>query len=427
MNTVTSTKSMTKKFVLVFLVTFSSITYLVPYMCYDFYNQFLSAYHVTDGQFGFLLTAFGIAAVPSYFFGGWISDIFDPKKLLVLACILTGLVSMAVAVCSSYPALVVLFFLFGITGLAMNWSPYLKIIKMLGQDDEQGRLFAATDVAYAAFSLILEYVVLAIVTYLTKDDPNGFKVAYVIYGGLSIVIGIMIYFVLPKMEYEKESKGLKEDMKLMGHAAKLPVTWYLAIFTLGYFLIRSVIPYVNPYLTDAYGESVVTAQVFTTTARMVVLTIFSPVGGYLRDRMGPSASKLIYYFASLCILFSVVLMFVPMGHKYAIMLMVVAVLVLIFNGCMSNFLYTMVTTASVPLLYVGSVYGIASAVGYSSDIWLYTLCGNWIDKMGNDGYRMIWMVGAIGGVMMLLMGIVLQKKYGKVENEAAFGEKEDCK
>ena len=92
--------------------------------------------------------------------------------------------------------------------------------------------------------------------------------------------------------------------------------------------------------------------------------------------------------------------------------MAVAVLVLICNAMMSNFLYTLVTTAAVPVLYVGSVYGIASAIGYSSDLWLYTVCGSWLDSMGNDGYRYIWLVGAIGGLMMLAMGIAVAKKYG---------------
>lgn len=404
---------MTKKFFLVFIVTFSSITYLIPYMAYDFYNQFLEAYHVSDGQMGWLLTAFGASAVPSYFIGGWIADIFNPKKLLVLSCISTGLVSFAVSFCSSFPALAFLFFLFGVTGLMLNWSAYLKIVKMLGEDDEQGRLFASTDISYAIFSLILEYIVLAIVTYIVE-----FRIAYLIYGSLSIVIGIVIWYMLPAMTYEKEGKGLREDLRLMGHAFKLPVTWYLGIFTLGYFLIRSVIPYVNPYLTDAYEQSIVGAQVFTTTARTLSLMIFSPIGGMLRDRMGPSSSRLIQYFSLGCIAFSLVLSAIPQGKRFAIWIMIVAVLVLVFNSLMSNFLYTMVTNASVPILYVGTVYGVASAIGYSSDLWLYTLCGTWLDNMGNGGYRLIWLVGAFGGLMMFAMGRVLTKKYGAAEAKA---------
>lgn len=410
---ITATKTMYKKFLLVTLVTFSSIVSLIPYIAYDYYNQFLTTYNITDGQLGWLLTAFGAAAIPGYFFGGWIADIFDAKKLVVIACISTALVGIGVAFSTSFIMLVILFFLFGITGVVLYWSAYLKVVKMLGSDDEQGRLFAVTDIAYAIFGLILQYTVIAITSYYLADNPMGFRYAYLIYGGLSIAIGIAIWFLLPNVEYKKEIEGgLKENVKLMGYAMKVPITWYLGIFTLGYFLIRSLIPYVNPYLTDVYGDSVEHAQAFTATIRSGALLIFSPIGGMLRDRMGAKSSRIITYFSLGCIGFSLLITTIPQMQKYAIWVMVVATLVLICNGMLSNFLYTLVTNAGVPLLYVGSVYGIASAIGYSSDLWLYTLCGGWLDKMGNAGYTPIWILSAVGGLMMLVMGIVITKKYG---------------
>ena len=42
---------------------------------------------------------------------------------------------------------------------------------------------------------------------------------------------------------------------------------------------------------------------------------------------------------------------------------------------------------------------------------LGTVCGSWLDAMGNEGYRYIWLLGAVGGLMMLLMGIAISKKY----------------
>ena len=159
-----------KKLGLVVIVTFSSIVLLIPYLAYDFYNQFLNTYGVTDTQMGWLLTIYGASAVPSYFIGGWVADIFNPKKLVIASCALTGLVAFGVAVSSSFTMLAILFFLFGITAITLNWSAYLKIIKMLGDEDEQGRLFAMSDIAYAALSLGLQYIVLAIITWADRKS-----------------------------------------------------------------------------------------------------------------------------------------------------------------------------------------------------------------------------------------------------------------
>lgn len=69
-----------KKLVLVIIDTFSSIVLLIPYLAYDFYNQFLNTYGVTDTQMGWLLTAYAASAVPSYFIGGWIAGYFQSEK-----------------------------------------------------------------------------------------------------------------------------------------------------------------------------------------------------------------------------------------------------------------------------------------------------------------------------------------------------------
>lgn len=81
--------------------------------------------------------------------------------------------------------LALLFFCFGITAITLNWSAYLKIIKMLGNDDEQGRLFAMSDIAYAILSLGLQYIVLAIITYALRIIQTALRQLY-IYRWLSI-------------------------------------------------------------------------------------------------------------------------------------------------------------------------------------------------------------------------------------------------
>lgn len=106
------------------------------------------------------------------------------------------------------------------------------------------------------------------------------------------------------------------------------------------------------------------------------------------------------------------MMYIPHGRQYAAWIMVAAVLLLACNGMMSNFLYTLVTTANVPIVYVGSVYGIASAIGYSSDLYLFAICGNWLDSMGNEGYKYIWLIGALGGLLMFAMGMAVKRRYG---------------
>ena len=278
-----------RKYLMVLVLTFSCITYLTPYMCYDFYNQFLEAYHLTDGQMGTLMTFFGMTAMPGYLFGGWLADKFNPKKMVVLSCFSTALVSVAVAFTSNFTVLIILYFCYGITGITMNWGAYLKLVRMMGEDDEQGRLFASSDIAYSLFTLFLTYCVLAATMTLLDNTSMGFKGALFIYAALTVIIGIGINILIPSKSKEElgkiDSSEDRINFKLLGKVITTPFTWYLGLFTLGYFIFRSTITYINPYLTDVYGVSIAFATAFAATVRLGMLMIMSPVGGYIRDKV----------------------------------------------------------------------------------------------------------------------------------------------
>ena len=407
-----------KKYLMVLVLTFSCITYLTPYMCYDFYNQFLDAYHLTDGQMGTLMTFFGLTAMPGYLFGGWLADKFNPKKMVVWSCFLTALVSVAVAFTSNFTVLIILYFCYGITGITMNWGAYLKIVRMLGEDDEQGRLFASTDIAYSLFTLFLTYCVLALTMTLLDKTSMGFKGALLIYAVLTVIIGIGINILIPNKSKEEldriDSSEDRINFKLLGKVLLMPFTWYLGLFTLGYYIFRSTITYINPYLTDAFGVSVAFATAFAATVRLGMLMIMSPTGGFIRDRiLGGRATPIALIGGTGAMIFAIVMSFIPQtaGLSYAVM--GVAALIMMFACFTSTCLYTPVAEGRIPIAMTGTVMGVASAIGYSSDIWLYKLCGNWLDKLGNAGYTNIWYFTACGGVMMIVMALQLNRHYRK--------------
>jgi MFS family permease len=411
-----------KKYLMVLVLTFSCITYLTPYMCYDFYNQFLAAYNLTDGQMGTLMTFFGMTALPGYLFGGWLADRFNPKNMVVWSCFLTALVSVAVAFTSSFPLLVFLYFCYGITGITMNWGAYLKIVRMLGEDDEQGRLFASSDIAYSLFTLFLTYCVLALTMTVLDHTSFGFKGALFIYAALTVIIGIAIKILIPSKSKEELAKiDSSEDrinFKLLGKVLLMPFTWYLGLFTLGYFIFRSTITYINPYLTDSFGVSIAFATAFASTIRLGMLMIMSPTGGYIRDKvLGGRATPVALIGASGAMIFAIVLALIPQTAGLGVAVMCVAALVMMFTCFTSTCLYTPVAEGKIPIAMTGTVMGVASAIGYSSDIWLYNLCGSWLDKYGNGGYTNIWYFTACGGILMITMALLLNRHYKRVRKQ----------
>ena len=408
--------SMIYKYIMILIATCTTVVYFIPYACYDFYNHFLETYNITDGQAGELLSFFGITAVIGYFIGGWIADRFNPKSLVVMSAVLTAAAGTVVAFSSSFTVLKIMYFIFGITSTCMHWSAFLKLIKNIGSDEEQGRLFGFYNFAFGLIGVACTYLILGMMeTALAKYEFRGGMMIYCV---ISIIFGILTWIFVPYDEEKaksRESADDKIDLKLVGKVLKMPITWYLGLFTLGYFLIRSTIPYLNPYMTDAFGISVGVAALLTNTLRSGMNLVSGPIGGFFIDKL-KSSTKVVMAGSLGTLVFTVVLMMVPQQHNMITQLMVTCVILLLFSYVNSTALYTPVTEAKVPFRYVGTVLGVASAIGYSSDIWLYNVCGSWLDAFGNAGYKYIWMLQGGGAVMMMITGLLMAGLYRKAQN-----------
>lgn len=81
-------------------------------------------------------------------------------------------------------------------------------------------------------------------------------------------------------------------------------------------------------------------------------------------------------------------------------------------GTSRSGMYTPIPEAKMPMNITGTAMGICSAIGYSSDLWLYTLCGNWLDKYGSAGYNYIWIL-TIGAMILVIFCSFLLHIYEK--------------
>ncbi|MEA4846765.1 MAG: hypothetical protein VB106_05955 [Clostridiaceae bacterium] len=106
----------------------------------------------------------------------------------------------------------------------------------------------------------------------------------------------------------------------------------------------------------------------------------------------------------------------PSAYTFAV------IIILLFIVIMSSGragLYTPIPEADIPLEMTGTAMGIASAVGYSTDLWLYTLCGNWLDKYGAAGYQYILGLFIAGMCIVIVSAVLLQVYLNKQKSASA--------
>ena len=67
------------------------VIFKIAYLRDVFYVPMRGAFHATDTQLGWMMTAFAVTQFISYLPGGWITDIVPVKILVPISLILTGL------------------------------------------------------------------------------------------------------------------------------------------------------------------------------------------------------------------------------------------------------------------------------------------------------------------------------------------------
>lgn len=138
--------------------------------------------------------------------------------------------------------------------------------------------------------------------------------------------------------------------------------------------------------------------------------LLATAGGLLLDKL--KTPKTMSLFSAGMILMLVVIVFMPQNAIFAIGAFIICVLFSSIMGASRSGLYTPIPEAKMPMSITGTAIGICSAIGYSSDLWLYTLCGKWLDSFGNAGYRYIWIL-TMGSVAMVIVCCILLHIYEK--------------
>lgn len=107
----------------------------------QFYEPLRQAWGFTNTEFGLLTTAYGVAAMLSYFPGGWFADRFSARKLLTISFVLTGLGGLYYATYPPLPMAIALHFFWGVTTVLPYWAALIKATRLQGSATEQGRFF----------------------------------------------------------------------------------------------------------------------------------------------------------------------------------------------------------------------------------------------------------------------------------------------
>lgn len=402
-----------KRNFLVFLISIMvQLIYIVPYIRFYFYDQYIEAYGLTNLQLGNLGSIYGLVALFSYFIGGFFADRYSIRSLMTISFVISGGLALWEAMYPSYTMLVVIYAIFAFVNAATMWPAYIKFLRNLGTEEEQGRLFGISEALRGALGCTAGLGLLAVVTQF-MDIRVGVQTIIIALGISYFVFALLSFFFLPKMTKEKEgqetekNKNFHSTFQNFVTTIKLPATWILCAFMFAcYCTFMAGVNYLGTYTTQILGVSAELSSGLAIIRNYGILVLAGILGGILADKSKSRMFFIIYLLIGV-IVFSIIM---PLSSTMVTLCLVLSMILPLFYYGIKAVYFSVFGDGGIPLELTGMASGIISFVAFTPDAFMTTLMGSWLDKDPVWGFNMIfgWMV--IWAIIAIVFGFIIYKR-----------------
>lgn len=380
-----------------------------------FYVQLQEFMGLSHTQIGFIYTVAGWLSTFGFLAATYITDRFSKKKMIPFALIANGLTGFALAAFPPYPVLLLIFCFFAVFADMLFWPTMLKTIRLLGAEDEQGRMFGFLETGRGLIDTIVNFSALGIFV-LLGSNAFGFKCAIAFFGMLTIVIGIACYFLLEDDEISKlENPHEKNKAALAGMKSvfKNKDIWIVAINVCMVYSVYAGIKYFIPFLKEIYAMPMALVSTYGIINSYGLKMLGGPIGGFISDKVTKSAAK----FIRIMFIISAVSLigFIMLPHDTLSIYVAVACALLIssFMFCMRAVFFAPMSEVKIPREITGSAMSLGAFIGYLPGAFIHMIYAPMLDNHpGITGYKMLF--ATMGGIA--IAGIVISSILVKVVN-----------
>lgn len=354
------------------------IIFQVAYIRFVYLEPTYTALNLGSQQYGNIISAFGAVAIVMYFFGGWFSDKFSPKLLIVISLAGMGIADLYLATVPGFWGIVAAHILMAVVGMGLYWSALVKSISMLGDSDEQGRLFGFLEGTRGIVSTAIGFIGTAIVS-ASVVPAHGVLTLIRIYGVLSFVFAAVVLLVVREDRTRLAGLGSAAvTLKQLLAAARNRYTWLIGGTAMLMYCFYTTLGYFSPLLQDNYGVSASMIAVIGVVRSYVFQFVAGPAGGVVVDKVTRSSAVFLRWMfaggAVLAALFLVLPRTASLAWLALVMMFVLCALVFASRGVY----WSTVGEVEVPEQERGGVIGLASGLAYLPDAFLPSLCAWWI-------------------------------------------------
>lgn len=409
-------KAQIKKYFQLFLVVLAAGSiYPLIFLKQGYQESMLQVFNMTLPQLNVMYSVIGLVFVFGYAPSGYLSDVFSAKKLLAVSLFFTGIGGLWFAQIPSYENVVIIFGLWGFFSVFTFWSAHMKIVRLLGADNEQGKFFGILDGGRGLVEAILASLALFIFSGILGNsieivDKREALVAVIyMYSIMLLVVSALVMIFVQddkKLIGTKDDKANKFQWSYVGMLFKNKYVYlHGGIIFMGYIVFWTV------YYIGGFLESNVGLDSVTVASIMVVVLWMRPIGGFLggllADKFGRTTVQLVaLVIASTCLILAAVL---PVSLGQAVFFPLVVILAIFFYTIRGTY-WSLLGDYKLEAFILGTAIGVVSFIGYLPDVLIpiaNTMLWNTFGPQG--GYNAYFIMSGLSGFVGVVLVIIFAK------------------
>ena len=411
-----------RNLVLLILSLIAGLMYLTPLLRFSLYDQMMEALNLTDIQIGTIGSVYAIFCIICYPISGILADKFSTKKLLIISTFAMSLITVWHCFLPGYISLIIIHALYGIFSIATFWSPYLKAVRQLGSESEQGRLYGISEGLRGIGQTVVATICLFVVASFASISI-GFSILLIINAVVFILLMLAVMFIIPNdtVENNGEEKSEKSAsvVGIISKSLTSSSTW-ICIFVImsGYTLWCTANGYIGTYCTRVLGISANMSSTLSIIRSYVIVFLAGFTGGFIIDKFKTKGQGMMLVFLAATISVSAILL---TSKITAICIIVTIVLAYIVNVIKSTY-WSILGDAGIPVESTGIATGIISLIALSPDMFVPIIISRFITygenigniKLGFD-LMLIWIL--VWSILGIVSGIILKRRKEKIMRE----------
>ncbi|GDA46666.1 MFS transporter [Escherichia coli] len=408
---------MNKWMKLCFLILGGGTIFKLSSMKDVFYVPMQADWGLTNTQIGF--TVYAAVQTIGLFSSLYIADRFSKKILLPAGLIGVGLCGAYLTTLPPFSGYLIAFGAMAFFGEVVYWPVLLKAVRLLGNRDEQGRMFGFLEAGRGVVDVLIASGALFVFVQF-GEGKAGMQAGLVYYTLITIIVGIITYFIVDADDRtipQDDEDVNKQIFKGIKNVVKSPNLW-LASFCI--FFVYSAycgLTYFIPFLKDIYALPVALVGAYGIINQYGLKMVGGPVGGYLADKI--SHSPVIYLKWTFLISAVAMLLFIQLPHDsmnvYLGMTATLGFGAIIFSQ--RAIFFAPMDEIGTPREFAGSAMAFGCIIGYMPSMFAYTLYGSLLDNFsGIQGYNYVFSVMVAFSLLGFICATLLTRRM-KLRNE----------